>query len=80
MWNRLRGARYDQLAGFTPILHLGACYFRYEFDVSPTTVKFTRALVAYPHGPAIPNRFEPFSRSDMCWDGWLRQNGEYRPK
>jgi len=77
-------SRYDQLIGFTPIMHLGAWYFRYEYDVSPTTVKFTRAFVKYPGGGGAGKPFpigaEPFPRYDMCWDGWLRQNGEYKPK
>jgi hypothetical protein len=74
--------KYEKLIGFVPIMHLGEWYFRYEFDVGPTTVKFSRAFVKYPSGHAATDPFptgsEPFSRNDMCWDRWLRQDGEYR--
>jgi hypothetical protein len=52
-------------------IHLGEWKFRYEFDVHPDSVKFTRAFVFYPSGRGGS---EPFSRTDMCWDKWLRQS------
>jgi len=68
-------AKYDRM--FHLPLHLGQWKFRYEFDVSADGVKFTQAFVFYPAGGG---KSEPFSRTDMCWDKWLRQPGASNPE
>jgi hypothetical protein len=67
-------AKYDSLERIPNFSHLGEWKFRYEFDVSPDTVKFTRAFVFYPGGGGSS---EPFNRTDMCWDRLLRQDGTF---
>lgn len=68
-------AKYDRLPQL-PNIHLGHFRFRYEFDVNSDGIKFTQAFVYYPMGGKSS---EPFSRTDMCWDKWLRQSIPVRP-